>query len=954
MKNSQRDADKQIAIAARPTVPLSLIQVSQLVHGTFNSATDTLIAPFVKLHLESFSRSSSLRAIWDKSNWSNIDEKGLWRVFCGSAYQATQHDNELANFNEVENYREDARSSSQQDATVVPLPIMILPSSDPTNLFGIPCIVRIYSAPYWKTKFQINKRITDDSSVTSQSVAIVGGTAVQVLPPIYAATINVVDRVCLARIQPSSITSRNRLVFKYRHSLKDVTLGESITYHGEKQYVISHSHCNDDDILLCFEAETVRALVLRMKILLSRPILVGTTKDALCIWHEARRKNQQMHHTLEIFWNKSRKNDVIVNDNKIKVKKDFSMRQASNRSNNNCPEPVVDNFLHDGALIVHDPHHCTGKTTLVVRVAQLLRFQAVHRINGASLFAKYGASGADAALESLLHRIILAAGVKLGSNVRRSGDPKTMFGSLCVVLDHLETFVTPIMSGSSGTGDPASSTLNSIAAYLSKVVNSISKKIFPFPTKNALHTFKGNGGYVLPVKLCLVGIVTCNDDGGRKKSSRQSTVKTVLDVLGKNRYRLPAMSFKGRYNAFLRVFEKLDVILSKEALRYIENLAATVTRGITFHKVAAKLSHIIRCRAPNEVVRGSKKHFITILDLKTAFQALKENYPSNASNVSIQIIKDQILKNDNNNDIFSLVGGNFDAKRSLEDTLALDERKQQILAKFGLFPPTGILLYGPPGTGKTLMAKATAQILQSTNGRNGVFISLQASDIVRSEVGESEKLVVSAFETAQKNAPAVIFIDEFEALFAKRDNNEGQGASGSSRLVITLLQCMDDVTNWRNIEARIFGLDATLKFASAQRNRVVILGATNAPWMVDRAFLRTGRFDRVVYVGLPNLLDREAILKVHINRMKLCVREEHFESMLTNICKTMARDCDGFSGADLVALCRAAAVRCLNEGKDQTVSGMKENHFIEARRYDINVGSNCKELVTRLQGWRHY
>jgi SpoVK/Ycf46/Vps4 family AAA+-type ATPase len=162
------------------------------------------------------------------------------------------------------------------------------------------------------------------------------------------------------------------------------------------------------------------------------------------------------------------------------------------------------------------------------------------------------------------------------------------------------------------------------------------------------------------------------------------------------------------------------------------------------------------------------------------------------------------------------------------------------------------MLFGPPGTGKTLLAKATALMMQrnpsedsvsaSVRGGGGYFISLSASDIVRSEVGKSEKLVSSAFKTARENAPSVIFIDEFQALFTSRDGTLGGGGKGSSRLASTLLQCMDDIVKWQEADSSVLNRNRKTEF---ENNRVVVLGATNTPWMIDRAFLRAGRFDRV-------------------------------------------------------------------------------------------------------------
>ena len=144
-------------------------------------------------------------------------------------------------------------------------------------------------------------------------------------------------------------------------------------------------------------------------------------------------------------------------------------------------------------------------------------------------------------------------------------------------------------------------------------------------------------------------------------------------------------------------------------------------------------------------------------------------------------------------------------------------------------------------------------------------MTLKASDIVRPEVGNSEKLIVSAFETARLNAPSVIFIDEFQALFGDRDG----GSVVLAQLASTLLQCMDDITRWSSAgspEEDTYD-STTITTTSVQKNsRIVVLGATNTPWMIDKAFLRPGRFDRAVHVGLPNVDDSEEILRVHVSQ----------------------------------------------------------------------------------------
>ena len=133
-----------------------------------------------------------------------------------------------------------------------------------------------------------------------------------------------------------------------------------------------------------------------------------------------------------------------------------------------------------------------------------------------------------------------------------------------------------------------------------------------------------------------------------------------------------------------------------------------------------------------------------------------------------------------------------------------------------------ILLYGPPGTGKTLLAKAVARLLHSRNASSvdGTIVSLSSSDIVRASVGSGEKMVVFAFESARMNAPSVVFIDEFQALFTERSSD------GSGRLSSTLQLCKDNVKQWRDADANAA---STGQNVMDRAGRVVVLAATNNP-----------------------------------------------------------------------------------------------------------------------------
>lgn len=361
---------------------------------------------------------------------------------------------------------------------------------------------------------------------------------------------------------------------------------------------------------------------------------------------------------------------------------------------------------------------------------------------------------------------------------------------------------------------------------------------FPFPTKNPLYNVKGYDGYAIPVKVLLVGIVTCEDDGGRKSFGLGYNSSTVLDTIGESRYRLPSPSIHAGIEICDTLFNKNGITLSIDAKEELPFLVSSMQnmKGSSFQAIVKKLMQLIHTKEDVKLQAG-------IDDLRQSFMV------ESNGNGSISVLRAAGHGNDtqSNEDKFNSIGGNYEAKKSLLDALAFDQRKRMLLARFGLTPPTGVLLYGPPGNGKTLLAKATAQMMQQGKqdaraGQNtgGLFISLSASDIVRAEVGTSEKLVARAFETARDNAPSVIFIDEFQALFTNRDGAGGGGKS-SGRLASTLLQCMDDISKWRGADQSIAN-SSTEDFES---DRVVILGATNTPWMVDRAFLRSGRFDRV-------------------------------------------------------------------------------------------------------------
>ena len=563
--------------------------------------------------------------------------------------------------------------------------------------------------------------------------------------------------------------------------------------------------------------------------------------------------------------------------------------------------PQVMQLERDGALLVHSPEHGAGKSSLIEYLVKS-RFgcEEVHIINFGPLFSKYGLSTA-VALETILYQAVLSAAMR--------GKP------ICIILDHLPSMMPPSYFGMSGAGDASITVLGGIASYLRVLTHELHHhKRFPFPDKNPLYHFHSSRCFQLPVKLFLVAVATCPDDSW-KRNAQSNRSNVVTDAFRAAPYRLPSLSAKQRRRAFEHALQRHHMEISSELQEVLPSIAAAAVwaRGSIFEKVA----RLARNPGGNEPI--SKKSFI-----ETLHKVFRSYSLSTAVQVSANLAKRGEMET------FSSVGGNIDAKLALEEAVAVDDEKRRLLLTFGMSLPKGVLLFGPPGTGKTLLARSISQMLKKANPSGGAFISINSTDVARAEIGTGEKLLKEAFETASLNAPAVVFIDEFQALFADRSSG------GSSRLTSTLLTLMDDSSSWAELA------QTKRNSKSNDSNRIVVLAATNTPWMVDKAFLRTGRFDRVVHVGLPSEEERIAILKILISRMHTTLAENE----LDGFCHEIAARSQGYSGADLASFCRNAAVLSLLGGSNQ----VEAEHFRQA--LDDSGPSSDEHLVERIKKWR--
>jgi AAA family ATPase len=225
------------------------------------------------------------------------------------------------------------------------------------------------------------------------------------------------------------------------------------------------------------------------------------------------------------------------------------------------------------------------------------------------------------------------------------------------------------------------------------------------------------------------------------------------------------------------------------------------------------------------------------------------------------------------------IGGYDDVKRKLRESVSLPLERPESFVRLGIRPPRGVLLFGPPGCSKTLMAKAVA-----TESRMN-FIAVKGPELFSKFVGESEKAVAAVFKRARAAAPSIVFFDEVDAMATKRGGGDA-GSHVTDRVLVQLLTEMDGV-------------------ATRFDRQVVVIAATNRPDLLDPALLRPGRFDRLVYVALPDEAARREIFRVHLARMK------GGDSMDVG---ELAGRTHGYSGAEIAAVCRESAMNALRQG----------------------------------------
>ena len=247
---------------------------------------------------------------------------------------------------------------------------------------------------------------------------------------------------------------------------------------------------------------------------------------------------------------------------------------------------------------------------------------------------------------------------------------------------------------------------------------------------------------------------------------------------------------------------------------------------------------------------------------------------------------------------FSQVGGLDSQISEIREIVELPLKRPDLFVHVGIQPPKGVLLYGPPGTGKTLLAKAVA------NSTDATFLRVVGSEFVQKYIGEGARLVRELFEMAKNKAPAIIFIDELDAIGTRRLDGATSGDREVQRTLMQLLAEMD-------------GFDA--------RGEVKLIAATNRLDMLDPALLRPGRFDRVIEIPMPSIDALLSILKIHSQGMSL---DDEIDLRI------IAGLAEGSSGADIKALVTEAGMYAIREERTTVYQTDFENAAAKILRKD--------------------
>ncbi|HID72140.1 MAG TPA: AAA family ATPase [Thermoplasmata archaeon] len=269
------------------------------------------------------------------------------------------------------------------------------------------------------------------------------------------------------------------------------------------------------------------------------------------------------------------------------------------------------------------------------------------------------------------------------------------------------------------------------------------------------------------------------------------------------------------------------------------------------------------------------------------------SYPKSSSVMGAEVIERPDVT-------FNDIGGLVEEKRLIREAVELPLKKPHLFERIGIEPPNGILLIGKPGTGKTLLAKAVA------NSTKATFLHMVASELVQKFIGEGARLVRELFALARDKEPSIIFIDELDAIGARRLDI---GTTGDREVQRTLMQFLAEMDGF------------------TPRGKVKVIAATNRADILDEALLRPGRFDRIIEINPPSKEDMVEIYQIHTRKMPLA-EDVNLE--------TLAEHSQGFNGADIKNVCVEAGMNAIR----------KERKVVTREDFELALSKVRKEQET--------
>jgi len=317
----------------------------------------------------------------------------------------------------------------------------------------------------------------------------------------------------------------------------------------------------------------------------------------------------------------------------------------------------------------------------------------------------------------------------------------------------------------------------------------------------------------------------------------------------------------------------------EEALRLYEHAVEYFLHAIKYEtpsdktkeKIRAKcITYLERAEKLKEYIKGGKKKPIKDSGSQDDNSDKKDDSDDDGEKKKFQSKLEGAFVIETPNIKWDDVAGLEVAKETLKEAVILPIKFPQLFSG-NRKPWKGILLFGPPGTGKSFLAKAVA-----TEANNSKFISVSSSDLVSKWLGESEKMVKTLFEMAREQKPSIIFIDEVDSLTSSRSDNESESAR---RIKTELLVQMQGVGN--------------------DNDGVLVLGATNIPWVLDSAIRR--RFEKRIYIPLPDQNARGVMFKIHMGTTPNSITEQDYRQLAANT--------EGYSGADISLIVRDALMQ---------------------------------------------